>query len=146
MKTIDMSKYTVIRHGVEFHIERHKKSTKVDDLLPHFERNENYVYWLQPSGGNVEEQEACICIDGTFYTLNSKLEKAIFRNVRLTRNFKNYERLVDGRIKLVIPRRLFQEKLKTSKRVSMISMIFMTFMTTPHMRDCVCTIFWMLIM
>ena len=125
-----MSRYTVIRHGVELHIERNKKSAKVDDLLPHFERNENYVYWLQPNGGNVEEQEACICIDGTFYTLNSKLEKAIFRNVRLTRNFKNYERLVDGRIKLVIPRRLFQEKLKTSKRVSLVP---------PHMRDCACT-------
>ena len=119
MKTINMSKFTIIKHGVEFKIERNKKQTKVDDLIYHFERNESYVYWLQPNGGSVEDQEACICVDGTFYALNSKLEKAIFRNIRLTRNFQNYERLIDGRVKLVLPRRLFQEKLRTSKRVTM---------------------------
>lgn len=118
MKTINMSKFTIIKHGVEFKIERNKKQTKVDDLIYHFERNESYVYWLQPNGGSVEDQEACICVDGTFYALNSKLEKAIFRNIRLTRNFQNYERLIDGRVKLVLPRRLFQEKLRTSKRVT----------------------------
>jgi len=52
-----------------------------------------------------------------FYALSSKVEKAIFRSVRLTRDFRNYERLVDGTRKLVIPRRLFQEKLRTSRRV-----------------------------
>ena len=39
---------------------------------------------------------ACICVNGKFYALGSKVEKAIFRNVRLTRDFRNYERLVDG--------------------------------------------------
>jgi hypothetical protein len=50
--------------------------------------------------------------------LNSKFEKAIFRSMRLTRDFQNYERLVDGTSKLVIQRRLFHEKLRTSLRVS----------------------------
>jgi hypothetical protein len=54
------------------------------------------------------EQQACICVNFTYYTLNNKLEKAIFRNVRLTLDFKNFERLVDGTRKLVIPQLLFQ--------------------------------------
>ena len=89
----------------------------IDALLPAMERNEGAVYWLQPRGGTVEQQEACICVDGVFYMLNSKFEKPIFRNVRLTRDFQNYERLVDGTRKLVIPRRLFNEKMRTSRRV-----------------------------
>ncbi len=52
-------------------------------------------------------------MNGLFYALRSKVEKAIFRSVRLTSDFRNYERLVDGTRKLVIPRRLFQEKLRT---------------------------------
>jgi len=56
-------------------------------------------------------------VNGVYYALNSKFEKAIFRNVRLTRDFKSLERLVDGTRKLVIPRRLFYEKLRTSRRV-----------------------------
>jgi hypothetical protein len=82
------------------------------------ERNEGAVYWLQPKNGTMEQQEACICVNGVFYALNSKFEKALFRNVRLTRDFQNIERLVDGTKKLVIPRRLFCEKLRTSRRVS----------------------------
>jgi hypothetical protein len=89
----------------------------IDGLLPTMDRNEGTVYWLQPNGGTVEQQEACICVDCSFYILNSKFEKAIFRSVRLTRDFQNYERLVDGTHKLVIPRWLFIEKLRTSLRV-----------------------------
>jgi hypothetical protein len=119
MKTIDISAYTIIKEGVEFCIPRAQAKTDapMEGLLPTMERNESAVYWLQPNGGTVEQQEACICVNGKYYALNSKFEKAIFRNVRLTRDFQNYERLVDGTRKLVIPRRLFQEKLRTSRRV-----------------------------
>ena len=89
------------------------------------ERNEGAVFWLQPKNGTVEQQEACICVNGVYYGLNSKFEKAIFRNVRLTRDFKNLERLVDGTRKLVIPRRLFYEKLRTSRRVSKFAFILL---------------------
>jgi hypothetical protein len=115
----------MIKQGVEFVIGSHvakgaANEEPMEELLPSVERNEDAVYWLQPKGGKVEQQEACICVNGTFYSLNSKFEKAIFRNVRLTRDFQNYERLIDGTLKLVIPRRLFQEKIKTSRRVSFI--------------------------
>ena len=120
MKVVDISCFVVIKEGVEFHIPNSsaRKEEPIHALLPRIERNEGAVYWLQPKDGTVEQQEACICVNGMFYSLNSKFEKAIFRTVRLTRDFQNYERLVDGTRKLVIPRRLFQEKLKTSRRVS----------------------------
>lgn len=120
MKIVDITAFNIVKPGIEFEIQ---SSTVKDDgsvakLLPDMERNEGAVFWLEPKGGTVEQQEACICVNGVYYALNSKFEKAIFRNVRLTRDFKNYERLVDGKTKLVIPRRLFSEKLRTSRRVS----------------------------
>ena len=120
MKIVDPSLFDVIKEGIEFQIpcSSAKKQDPEEELLPCMERNEGAVYWLQPKGGTVDQQEACICVNGKFYALNCKFEKAIFRSVRLTRDFQNYERLVDGTRKLVIPRRLFQEKLKTSRRVS----------------------------
>lgn len=127
MRTIDVAAYNVIREGVEICVRsngcskragsKRSSSAPIDELLPAMERNEDAVFWLQPKGGTVEQQEACICVDGVYYMLNSKFEKAIFRNVRLTRDFQNYERLVDGTRKLVIPRRLFNEKMRTSRRV-----------------------------
>jgi hypothetical protein len=120
MKIVDITAFNIVKPGIEFEIQ---SSTAKDDcsvakLLPDMERNEGAVFWLEPKGGTVEQQEACICVNGVYYALNSKFEKAIFRNVRLTRDFRNYERLVDGKTKLVIPRRLFSEKLRTSRRVS----------------------------
>ena len=116
MKAIKVAEFDIIKCGVEF-ITGLDSRPGVEELLPHMERKENYVYWMQPKGGSTEQQQACIHVNGTYYALNNKLEKAIFRNVRLTRDFKNYERLVDGTRKLVIPQRLFQEKLRTSNRV-----------------------------
>jgi len=126
MKQIDISLHEIVRPGIEFHTnantnslkKKKEKSVSVDELLPHMERNEAYVYWLQPIGGKVEEQTASVLVDGVFYCLNSKLEKAIFRNVRLTRDFKNFERLLNGVGKLIIPTRLFNEKIRSSKRVT----------------------------
>ena len=118
MKILDISAFDIVKTGIEFHLApTSSKEGTVAELLPNMERNEGAVFWLQPRDGSVEQQEACICVNGVFYALNSKFEKAIFRNVRLTRDFKNLERLVDGTRKLVIPRRLFYEKLRTSRRV-----------------------------
>ena len=118
MKIVDISCFELIKEGIEFVTSSNKQREQpLEELLPSVERNEGAVYWLHPKGGTVDQQEACICVNGMFYALNSAFEKAIFRSVRLTRDFQNYERLVDGTPKLVIPRRLFQEKLKTSRRV-----------------------------
>lgn len=129
MKKIDVSAFNVVKSGTEFHIPgcSSKEDLAVAELLPNMERNEGAVYWLQPKNGTMDQQEACIRVNGVFYALNSKFEKAIFRNVRLTRDFKNMERLVDGTRKLVIPRRLFFEKLRTSRRVSFLYFLFSYF-------------------
>lgn len=109
MKIVDLSCFDLIKEGIEFVTSSNKQREQpLEELLPCIERNESAVYWLQPKGGTVDQQEACICVNGMFYALNSAFEKAIFRSVRLTRDFQNYERLVDGTPKLVIPRRLFQ--------------------------------------
>jgi hypothetical protein len=120
MKIVDPSLFDVIKEGIEFQIQcsSAKKEDPEEELLPCMERNEGAVYWLQPKGGTVDQQEACICVNGKFYDLNCKFEKAIFLSVRLTRDFQNYECLVDSTRKLVIPRSLFQEKLKTSRQLS----------------------------
>ena len=88
----------MIKEGIEFRIPctSVKKEDPEEELLPRIERNEGAVYWLQPKGGTVDQQEACICVNGKFYALSCKFEKAIFRSVRLTRDFQNYECLVDG--------------------------------------------------
>ena len=62
------------------------------------------------------DQFPSINVNGKFYHLNSKLEKAVFRSVRLTKDFRNYEFLEDGTMKLRIPVRLLREKIRTSVR------------------------------
>jgi hypothetical protein len=116
MKAINALDFDIIKCGVEF-VTGVGARPGVEYLLPHMERNENYVYWMQPTGGPMEQKQERICVNGTYYSFNNKLEKAMFRNVRLTSDFKNFERLVDGTRKLVIPQLLFQEKLWTLNRV-----------------------------
>jgi len=89
---------------------------RLERLLALMERNEEYIFWLQPAAGGIDDQFPCVSINGKYYMLNLKLEKAIFRSVRLCRDFKNCELLEDGTRKLRIPKRLLNEKLKTSCR------------------------------
>jgi hypothetical protein len=93
MKIVDSSQFDMTKEGIEFRIpcSSVKKEDPEEELLPRIERNEDAVYWLQPKGGTVDQQEACTCVNGKFYTLNCKFEKAIFRSVRLTRDFQNYD-------------------------------------------------------
>lgn len=113
MKSIDISEYVVVKAGVACQSET---PIGLETLVALMERNESYIYWLQPHNSGVLAQIPAICINGKFYHPNLKLEKAIFRHVRLSRDFENQELLEDGTAKLRIPARLMQEKLKSSIR------------------------------
>jgi len=113
MKTINVEGYVVVKAGMECCT---GAPVAVQLLVAHMERNEDYIYWLQRARGGVETQIACLKINGVFHGLNMKLEKAIFRHVRLTRDFVNLELLSNGTQKLRIPTRLLHKKLRTSCR------------------------------
>jgi len=115
MKLLNAADYVVIKAGTRYSMQ---PPVHVLSLVEKIERNESYIYWLQPKNGGIEDQFASININGKFYHLNSKLEKAIFRNVRLTKDFRIYETLADGTHKLRIPTRLLKEKIRTSVRAS----------------------------
>jgi hypothetical protein len=113
MKSIDISGYDIVKAGVACQSET---PIRLDKLLQLMERNESYIFWLQPLNSDVQAQVPAISINGKFYHPNLKLEKAIFRHVRLSRDFDNQELLEDGTPKLRIPARLMREKVKSSIR------------------------------
>jgi hypothetical protein len=86
------------------------------DMLRLLERNENYCYWFQPHGKGVEAQFPAIAMRGRFFHLSLRVQKAVFRHVRLDGRFRNVERVPDGRCKLRIPHHLLLEKRRTSSR------------------------------
>ena len=114
MKLMDLSNMNIVKAGVKHTIPQPLTMTA---LMQRLERNESCVFWLQPRHGKTEDQVPCVNVNGNFYALSSKLEKAVFRNVRLTRDFHNYELLPDGTPKLRIPQRLLMEKYRTFTRV-----------------------------
>ena len=113
MKKIEKAAYNIIKHGVNCDI---PLPINISTLAAIMERNESYIYWLQPLHGTVQDQIPAISLNGMLYSINLRLEKAIFRRVRLCKNFCNVERLEDGTEKLRIPNRLLREKQRTSMR------------------------------
>ena len=133
-RRVDSSRYQIVKVGCDF------KTTGVVNmklLSTYMDRNEAYVFWLQPLGGALEEQVPAIRVNGTLYHINMRLEKAIFRHVRLSRNFHNVESLEDGTLKLRIPTRLLREKQRTSTR-HMVSHGVCAGMPFPYLIVCVC--------
>jgi len=108
-----MAEYDIVKAGVAC---KSETPIRLDKLLALMERNESYIFWLQPLNSDVSAQIPAININGKFYHPNLKLEKAIFRHVRLSRDFDNQELLEDGTPKLRIPVRLMREKVKSSIR------------------------------
>jgi hypothetical protein len=115
MKIIDITKFTVVKTGQTCVI---PEPTDVQCLIKIMQKNEKYVYWLQPANADYSSQIPALHVNGNFIQPSVKLEKAIFRHIRLTRNFQNFELLEDGRKKLRIPKRLLLEKQRTSNKFS----------------------------
>ena len=79
------------------------------------ERNTKVVTWLMPHGGQSHEQLPCIWYKEKYYSLSLRMQKAIYRHIRLKKGFKNEER-VNGTPKLRIPDLLLKEKIRTQSR------------------------------
>lgn len=115
MKAIDIKNFSVVKVGQACVL---PEPTDVHCLIKMMQKNEKYVYWLQPKNKDFSCQIPALNVNGNFIQPSVKLEKAIFRHIRLTRNFQNFELLEDGRKKLRIPIRLLQEKQRTSNKFS----------------------------
>lgn len=57
------------------------------------ERNESLVTWLQPRDGSVEDQIPVINVKGQYRGLSLRMQKSIWRHVRLKKGFVNLESL-----------------------------------------------------
>lgn len=112
-RRLDVSKFRIVRSGTPCTLEVPLEPAQLMSVL---EKQESTVYWLQPLTGNVQDQVAAISVNNVMYSMSLRLEKAVFRHFRLTKNFNNIEYLEDGTPKLRIPVRLLREKLRTSHR------------------------------
>lgn len=113
MKTLNINQFRIIKAGIPY---ESKQPFHLSTIMSIMEKNESYIWWLQPNSGDLQSQIASICVNQKFYALNLRLEKVIFRHIRLTKDFVNVEFLEDGTEKLRIPWRLLREKLRTAMR------------------------------
>lgn len=112
MKIFNMHNMEVAYHGDEW---THAMSPCCKAAIPYLERNEKIVSWLKPTGGCVQDQIPAILFQGKYCTLSLRMQKAIYRHIRLKKGFKN-EEIMDGVIKLRIPDVLLKEKIRTQSR------------------------------
>jgi hypothetical protein len=115
MKIVELHDYRIVKSGRPCYIE---EPIHLDVLIKKMQKNDEFVYWLEPLGGGYTKQIPAVNVNGQFLQPSVKLEKAIFRHIRLTRNFQNYELMEDGNKKLRIPIRLWKEKQRTSTKFS----------------------------
>ena len=110
MRLIDMSAMEVVSVGVPW---AHPMSPCSKQAINLLERNAKVVTWLMPKGcDGAHEQVPCIMYKGKYFSLSLRMQKAIYRHVRLKKGFKN-EETVNGIPKLRIPELLLKEKIRT---------------------------------
>lgn len=89
------------------------KSRAVVKML---EKKEVYCSWFQLNGGTVEDQVPALRVSNKYYTMPLRIQKSIFRHMRLHAAFVNRERTATGVEKLRIPITLLREKMRTARR------------------------------
>ena len=114
MRAVDMSCNTIIKAGIQWPFPTVTPNSK--QMIPMLERNEALVTWLQPHGGKVTDQFPVICISDQYYTLSLRQMKALWKHVKLRKNFINRETLPHIGTKLRIPEVLLMEKMRTQQR------------------------------
>ena len=115
MKCLDVHAYKIVKSGRPCITD---EPIHLNNLIQKMQKNDDFVYWLEPLGAGYTKQIPAVNVNGQFLQPSVKLEKAIFRHIRLTRQFENYELMDDGNKKLRIPIRLWKEKQRTSIKFS----------------------------
>jgi hypothetical protein len=95
---------------------------KTRQVVKTLEKKEVYCSWFQLKGGTVEDQFPALRVQDKFYSMPLRIQKSIFRHMRLNATFVNREHTATGIEKLRIPITLMKEKMRTAKR----------FMVNPH--------------
>ena len=112
MRIIDASKMEIVSKGLPW---RHTISPCSKQAINLLERNTKVVTWLVRQGGQPHEQIPCILYKDKYFSLSLRMQKAIYRHIRLKKDFKN-EETVNGISKLRIPDLLLKEKIRTQSR------------------------------
>jgi hypothetical protein len=113
MRVVNMETHHVIKCGVTW---PYSATPNCKQMITQLERNEALVTWLQPNTGGVTEQFPAIRIHDHYYTMSLRMMKAVWRHVRLKKNFVNRETIPHVGIKLRIPEVLLVEKMRTQQR------------------------------
>jgi len=120
MKALDMTNMEVVYTGMAWMHAIPPCSKQAIELL---ERNTKIVTWVMKRGGDVKDQIPCILYKGKYFSLSLRMQKAIYRHIRLKKGFKNEENM-DGMAKLRIPDVLLKEKMRTQSRFDVRKGIF----------------------
>ena len=112
MRAFEMGNMVVVYKGDTW---QHSISPCSKTAIPLLERNEKIVSWLRPTQGSVKDEIPAIFYQNQFYSLSLRMQKAIYRHIRLRKGFKNVE-MMDGVKKLRIPEVLLREKIRTQSR------------------------------
>jgi hypothetical protein len=112
MRLIDATHMEVVSVGLGW---KHTISPCSKQAIHLLERNTKVVTWLMPRGGKANEQIPCILYRGKYCSLSLRMQKAVYRHIRLKKGFTN-EETVNGMQKLRIPDLLLKEKIRTQSR------------------------------
>jgi hypothetical protein len=131
MRAVDMSLHRVVKVGVDWPF---NATPNCKRMISQLERNESLVTWLEPNSGGVAEQFPAIRVRDQYYTMSLRMMKvcqensifnsstrktrlqAVWRHVRLKKNFVNRETIPHVGVKLRIPEVLLVEKMRTQQR------------------------------
>jgi hypothetical protein len=113
MFEVDTSNTILVQEGIPW---PHAKDPCSREMIHLLERAETFVSWFQPMDGTVDDQFPTMRVGKRYCKLSLRLQKALFRHVRLQRGFVNRERCPDGVEKLRIPTTLYTDKKKTATR------------------------------
>jgi hypothetical protein len=112
MREADVTGCRLVKAGVPCTVDG---EVDTNTLVQMMRSEDKYIYWFQ--GKDMQTQVSCVYVNGKYYSMPLRLEKAVFKNVRLSKHFLNRETLEDGTQKLRIPQRLLAEKTRTSQRL-----------------------------